>query len=141
MTARVPHDPIAALNQALSEIIDEIQELKQARWRVGQGHPLHAALDDLFEDLKTWARLLIEQDEALGVSPLATMPSVAGRTSPNLWPGAASDDDVRRIVREHLNHLEQHVAAALADQKEGPARAALAVVERGLIAHRRLGES
>jgi hypothetical protein len=39
MTASVPHDPIAALNLALSEIIDEIQELKQDRWRIGQSHP------------------------------------------------------------------------------------------------------
>src|SRR2546421_8845539 len=136
----MPHDPIAALNQALSEIIDEVQDLKQARWRVAQSHPLHATLDELFEDLKTWARLLVQQDEALGVSPLAAMPSVAGRTPPNLWPGTASDDDVRRIVGEHLARLEQHVAAALAEQKEGPARAALAEVERGLMAHRRLGE-
>jgi DNA-binding ferritin-like protein len=137
----MPHDPIAALNQALSEIIDEVQDLKQARWRVAQSQPLHAMLDELFEDLKAWARLLVEQDEALGVSPLAAIPSAAGR-APMLWlRQARDDDDVRRIVGEHLVRLEQHVAAALAEQAEGPARAALAEVERGLMAHRQRGES
>jgi hypothetical protein len=139
MTGATPHDPTTALNEALSEIIDELQELKQARWRVAPSHPLRAALDDLFEDLKSWARLLVDEDEALGVSPLAAMPSVAGRTPPNLWPAETSDGDVRRIVREHLDRLQQHVAAALAEQQEGPARAALAEVERGL-ARRRLDE-
>lgn len=135
MTPSEPNDATAALNQALSEIIDEVQELKQARWRVAQSHPLHAVLDDLFEDLKTWAQLLVEQDEALGVSPLATIPSVAGRTPATVWSGDATDDEIRQIVREHLDRLEQHVAAALAEQDEGPTRAALATVERELNAH------
>lgn len=137
MSSSVPHDPTAALNQALSEVIDEVQELKQARWQVSPSHPLHALLDDLFADLTAWARLLIEQDDALGVSPLATMPSVAGRTRSDLWPGAASDDDVRRLVGEHLDRLTRHVAAALAEQEEDTSRAVLAEVERGLIAQRR----
>jgi DNA-binding ferritin-like protein len=132
-----PHDPIASLNQALSEVIDEVQDLKQARWRVTETHPLHAVLDQLFDDLRGWARLLIERDEALGVSPLSSMPSVAGRTPPNQWPGTVSEDDVRRIVGEHLDRLQQHVAAAEADQEEDSSRAALAEVERGLSAHQR----
>ena len=131
-----PHDPIAALNRALSEVIDEVQELKQARWRVAETHPLRAVLDHLFDDLRAWARLLIEEDDALGVSPLASMPSVAGRTPANPLPGTASDDDVRRIVGEHLDRLEQHVAAAVAEQDEDAPRAALGEVDRGLIAHR-----
>jgi DNA-binding ferritin-like protein len=137
VTSSLPHGGTAALNQALSEIIDELQELKQARWRVAHGHPLHAALDDLFEDLKAWARLLVEQDEALGVSPLAAIPSVAGRTPTNTWPGTATDDEVWRTVRKHLDRLAEHVAAALAEQDEGPARASLAAVQRGLEAHTR----
>jgi DNA-binding ferritin-like protein len=137
VSSSVPHDPTAALNQALSEVIDEVQELKQARWQVSPSHPLHALLDDLFADLTAWARLLIEQDDALGVSPLATMPSVAGRTRSDLWPGAASDDDVRRLDGEHLDRLTRHVAAALAEQEEDTSRAVLAEVERGLIAQRR----
>jgi hypothetical protein len=137
VSSSVPHDPTAALNQALSEVIDEVQELKQARWRVAQTHPLHVELDLLFDDLRAWARLLIEQDEALGVSPLASMPSVAGRKASTPWPATVSDDDVRRIVGQHLDRLGQHVTAALAEQTEGPSRAALAEVERGLIAHRR----
>ena len=132
-----PHDPNAALNQVLSEVIDVVQDVKQAHRKVPGTHALHAELDQLFRDLGAWAQLLVARDEALGVSPLASMTSVAGRKPTNLWPGAASDDEVRRIVGEHLDRLEQHVAAALADQEDDGSRAALADVERGLLAHRR----
>src|SRR5207302_4547620 len=100
-------------------------------------HALHAALDQLSDDLRTWARLLIEQDEALGLSPLARMPSVAGRTPPNLWRGAATDEEVRGLIDEHLDRLEQHVTAALAAQDDERSRAALAGVGRGLLIHRK----
>jgi DNA-binding ferritin-like protein len=136
VSSSAPHDPTAALNQALSEVIDEVQELKQARWQVARDHPLHAELDQLFDDLRDWVRLLIEQDEALGVSPLASMPSVAGRKPASLLPANATDDDVRRIVGEHLDRLAHHVAAARAEQQDDTSRAALAEVERGLMVHR-----
>ena len=45
---------------------------------------------------------------------MAAMPSVAGRTPPNLWPRAATDDEVRGLIDSHLDRLEQHVSAALA---------------------------
>jgi hypothetical protein len=137
VSASPPHDPIVALNQVLSEVIDVVAEVKQAHRKVPETHALHAELDQLFADLGTWAQLLVAQDEALGVSPLASMPSVAGRTPPNLWPDAASDDEVRRVVGDHLDRLGQHVAAALVDQDDDGARAALDTVERGLSAHRR----
>ena len=129
-------DPIAALNQVLSEVIDAILDVRQAHRRVPETHSLHAVLDQLFADLRTWALLLVEQDEALGVAPLARMTSVAGRTPVNLWPGVATDEEVRRIVGEHLDRLGQHVAAALAEQQDDKVRAALAEVERGILAHR-----
>jgi DNA-binding ferritin-like protein len=132
-----PDDPALALNEVLSEVIDVVQDVKQAHRKVPETHALHAELDQLFDDLGAWARLLIEQDEALGVSPLDRMPSVAGRTPPNLWPGAASDEEVRRLIDEHLARLEQHVAAALAAQDDERSRAALADVERGLLVHRK----
>jgi DNA-binding ferritin-like protein len=130
-------DPTAALNQVLSEVIDAVLDVKQAHRRVPETHALHAVLDQLFDDLRAWARLLADQEQALGVSPLASMPSAAGRKPPHPWHGAASDEEVRRIVGQHLDRLGQHVAAALAEQQEAKVRAALGKVERGLLVHQR----
>jgi DNA-binding ferritin-like protein len=130
-------DPTAALNQVLSEVIDAVLDVKQAHRRVPETHALHAVLDQLFGDLRTWAQLLADQEQAIGVSPLASMPSGAGRTPPHPWHGAASDEEVRRIVGEHLDRLGQYLAAALAEQHDDKVRAALAEVERGLLVHTR----
>jgi DNA-binding ferritin-like protein len=129
-------DPTAALNQVLSEVIDAVLDVKQAHRRVPETHALHAVLDQLFDDLRTWAQLLADQEQALGVSPLASMASPTGRTPPHPWHGAASDEEVRRIVGEHLDRLGQHLAAAFAGQQDDTVRAALAEVERGLLVHR-----
>jgi DNA-binding ferritin-like protein len=130
-------DPAAALNQVLSEVIDGILDVRQAHRRVPETHALHAVLDQLFDDLRDWARLLADQDQALGVSPLASMPTVAGRTPPHSWHGAASDEEVRRMVGEDLGRLGRHVAAALAELHDDKVQAALAEVQRGLLIHTR----
>ena len=130
-------DPAAALSPVLSEVIDAVLDVKQARRRVPETHALHAVPGQLFDDLRTWARLLADQEQALGVSPLASMPGAAGRQPPRPWHGAASDDEVRRIVGQHLDRLGQHVAAALAEQQEDQVRVALGEVERGLQVHQR----
>jgi DNA-binding ferritin-like protein len=135
--ASPPDDPATALNEVLSEVIDIVQEVKQAHRKVPETHALHAELDQLSDDLRTWAGLLMEQDEALGVSPLAFMPSVAGRKPPNLWPRAASDEEVRQLIDEHLDRLGQHVTAAMHAQADDRSRATLADVERGLLVHRK----
>jgi hypothetical protein len=129
-------DPASALNEVLSEVIDLVQDVKQAHRKVAESHALHAELDQLFIDLGAWARLLFEQDEALGIPPLASMPSVAGRTPPNLWPGEATDEEVRALIDAHLERLAEHITAAISTQEEGPARAALAAVEDGISSHR-----
>jgi len=134
-------DPAAALNQVLSEVIDAILDVRQAHRRVPETYALRALLDQLLADLRTWAWLLADLDQALGVSPLASMPGASGRTPPSPWHGAASNEEVRRIVGEHLDRLGQHLAAALAEQQDDKVRAALREVERGVLAHRRaLGE-
>jgi DNA-binding ferritin-like protein len=130
-------DPAAALNQVLSEVIDAILDVRQAYRRVPETQPLHAELDQLFTDLRTWARLLADQDQALGVSPLASISSAAGRTPPTPWHGAATSEEIRRIVGEHLDRLGQHLSAALVEQHDDKVRAALTEVERGSLAHRR----
>ena len=130
-------DPIAALNRVLSEVIDAVLDVRQAHRRVPETHALHAVLDRLFDDLRAWGRLLADQEQALGVSPLASMPSATGRKPPHPWHGAASDDEVRRIVGQHLDRLGQYVAAALAEQQEDTVRVALGEVERGLQVHKR----
>ena len=131
------HDPASALNEVLSEVIDVVQEVKQAHRKVPATHALHAELDQLFADLRTWAQQLLDRDEALGVSPLESIRSVAGRKPPNLWPGAASDEEISGVVSEHLDRLGQHVAAALAEQKDPISQAVLAGIERALLAHHR----
>ena len=103
---------MTALNQVLSEVIDLVAEVKQAHRKVPETHALHAELDQLSNDLAAWARLLFERDRALGISPLASMPSVAGRAPPNLWPGPATDDEVCHLIDEHLDRLGRHAAAA-----------------------------
>ncbi len=129
-------DPATALNEVLSEVIDLVQDVKQAHRKVPESHALHAELDQLFIDLGAWARLLFEQDEALGISPLASMPSVAGRTPPNLWPGEPTDEEVCTLIDEHLARLSGHVIVAMAGLNGEPARAALAEVEDGVSAYR-----
>jgi DNA-binding ferritin-like protein len=130
-------DRAAALNQVLSEVIDAILDVRQAHRRVPETQDLHAELDQLFNDLRTWARLLADQDQALGVSPLASMPSAAGRTPPNPWHGTASSEEIRRIVGEHLDRLGQHLSAAVAEEHDDKVRAALTEVRRGILAHTR----
>jgi DNA-binding ferritin-like protein len=132
-----PEDPLAELNRVLSDVIDAIREVKQAEWKVPKAHELHADLDRLLSDLVTWKTVLAERDAALGVSPLAFMPTVEGRTAFTLWPGNPTDEEVRTVVDEQLGRLEDHVSRAWAEQRDEESRSALADVQHGVAAHRR----
>ncbi|MGA3147876.1 MAG: hypothetical protein ABSF33_10400 [Acidimicrobiales bacterium] len=134
------NDANASLNQVLSEVIDEITAMKQARRAVPESHALRTALDQFFTDLIAWKELLIERDEIQGVSPLAFMPSAAGRRPMNLWPHGADDDEVRRTIEEQIGRLEDHVRSAMIEQENEASRASLAQMQQGLLIDRQVLE-
>jgi hypothetical protein len=135
MTSASPRDPIAAVNDVLSEVIDVVMALRQAHHAVPETHGLHAELDLLLTDGRRWAELLMEADTARGVSALDYMPSVAGRQRPRLWHGQVSDDEVREVVIGQLDRLAGHLRAALSEQDHDRARDLLERISAELQSH------
>ena len=135
MTSVSPRDPMAAVNDVLSEVIDVVMALRQAHHAVPESHELHGELDQLFSDARTWAELLVEADTARGVSALDYMPSVAGRQRPHLWHGQVSDDEVLGVVTGQLDRLAGHLRAALSEQDDDRARDVLGRINAEMQSH------
>jgi DNA-binding ferritin-like protein len=135
MTSPSQHDPMAALNEVLSEVIDVVMGLRQAHRKVPETHKLHAELDQLFSDARSWAEQLMEADTARGVSALDYMPSVAGRQGPSRLPGRAGDDEVRDVVTQQLRLLGEHVRAALSAEDDARVRDLLDRISAELQSH------
>jgi len=126
---------MAAVNDVLSEVIDVVMALRQAHHAVPETRELHAELDLLFSDARTWAELLMEADTARGVSALDYMPSVAGRQRPHLWHAQVSDDEVREVVIGQLDRLAVHLTAALSELDDDRARELLERIRTELQSH------
>jgi hypothetical protein len=129
------HDPMVALNEVLSEVIDMVMALRQAHRKVPETHELHAELDQLSGDARRWAELLMAADTARGVSALDYMPSVAGRQRPDLWHGSVGDEEVRRVVAKQLERLAQHLGVALSEQDDDHVRELLDRINAELQSH------
>ncbi len=126
---------MVAVNEVLSEVIDMVMALRQAHRKVPETHKLHAELDQLFSDARTWAELLVAADTARGVSALDYMPTVAGRERPDLWHGPASDEEVRQVVAGQLDRLAGHLRLALSEQDDNHVRELLGRVSAELQSH------
>lgn len=126
---------MAAVNDVLSEVIDVVMALRQAHHAVPESHELHAELDLVFRDARTWADVLLEADAARGVSALDYMPSVAGRQRPRLWHGQVSDDEVREVVTGQLERLAGHLREALSGHEDSRARDLLERISAELQSH------
>jgi len=135
MTSASQHDPMVALNEVLSEVIDMVMALRQAHRKVPDTHELHAELDRLFSDGRRWAELLVAADTARGVSALDYMPSVAGRQRPDLWHGPVGDEEVRRVVAGQLDRLAEHLRVALSEQVDDHVRELLERINAELQSH------
>jgi hypothetical protein len=135
MTSASPRDPMVALNEVLSEVIDMVMALRQAHRKVPETHELHAELDQLFSDARRWAELLMAADTARGVSALDYMPSVAGRQRPDLWHGPVGDEEVRQVVAEQLGRLAEHLQVALSEQDDDHIRELLDRISAELQSH------
>jgi hypothetical protein len=135
MTSASPQDPMVALNEVLSEVIDMAMALRQAHRKVAETRNLRAELDQLFSDARRWAELLVAADTARGVSALDYMPSVAGRQRPDLWHGPVGDEEVRRVVAEQLDRLAEHLRVALSEQDDDHLRELLDRINAELQPH------
>jgi hypothetical protein len=134
-TEQSSNDPLAALNQVLSEVVDMAVTTRQAGHAVPRGHELHAELDRLFASARGWAEQLVGVDSAMGVSALAYMTSPTGRLPSGPQPSPGSEEEVGRAVGQQLGRLAAHVRAAMGKQEDARVRELLGRINMELQPH------
>lgn len=103
MTDAAVHD----LQAMLDELIDVVQDVKQAHYVVAQRDPFHAELDALFDDLRTWAGELAARSAEAGGS-LGGMTTAAGHRPKALFPRERDDRTIAKALLGPLRQAEDH---------------------------------
>jgi hypothetical protein len=91
----------------LSEVIDVVADVKQADRKVPRNHELHGQLDKLFEDLRTWANLLMAEGEQLGSPPLGDVPTMSGAEALVLRRSRCWRPSGHRTALAHLQVIDR----------------------------------
>lgn len=133
---------VAPLLQAtLAELIDLALQGKQAHWNVVGPNftPVHAFLDTVVDDLRTWYDDVAERMTALGINPDGRAITVAATTSLAQVPtGWLKDREVLEAFDERLGVVSEALAARAAEigDRDLASQDLLVEILRGIDKHR-----
>lgn len=129
------------LQATLVELIDLALQGKQAHWNVVGPNftPVHAFLDTVVDDLRTWYDDVAERMTALGINPDGRAITVAATTSLAQVPtGWLKDREVLEAFDERLGVVSEALAARAAEigDRDLASQDLLVEILRGIDKHR-----
>ncbi len=130
----------AELQPVLADLLDLSLQGKQAHWNVvGPFFPaVHAQLDHVVEDVRTWSDTIAERIVALGVAAQGQARAItAGSALKELPTEMMADKDTVRAITERLTSAaaRAHETAAGLDERDRVSQDLLLEVAHGLEKH------